>query len=477
MIGLAALLAAALASSSAPGVPFEKAAKDFMASHGLADKKPQDVDVEAVLKSQFVHGRFGPFEVLFPVDGLERRAADLKDCAAALLASQEKLLEWSKAGGKDQKAVRTDLKAVGDWVKGWRVQALAAAKDSGGKDVLAVLGAPESVVAANGRLVDVLGKGGAIGVAREAPVAIRMILEPTRKGFVELACFVGSTNDDDKATYWVDGVADWGSIWIGDARVIALEYSVPNHQPGEYAAGMSMNEKDPTGMQQQVVQFSLLSYFQALFSDSAPVVFLGGLSMNLVIDQFGEISTRLDGDLRGKTTAAREIFIAGAGIADGVLAKNSAETRWRENRGRDRFLRVLHQAQKEGEALDKAAKNRSAVFGVRADSGGDLSPVHAPFFLGEAQEVKAADAKYQGDTAELQRAYKCLFLSWLQTRAMATEKTSREKFAALLEKLGDPSGAFEAAFPAVYDNVPLSDTEAGKDSLEGRFLIWLSKQK
>jgi hypothetical protein len=342
--------------------------------------------------------------------------------------------------------------------------------------VTGVLGAPEPVVAANGRLADLLGKGGAIGVAREAPVGIRMILEPTRKGFVELACFVGSTNDDDRATYWVDGIADWGSIWIGDVQVVSLEYSVPNHQPGEYAAGMSMNEKDPTGMQQQVVQFSLLRYFHELFGDSAPVVFLGGLSMNLVIDQFGEISTRLDGDLRGKTTAAREIFIAGAGIGDGMLAKNSAETRWRENRGRDRFLRVLHQAQKEGETLDKAAKNRAAVFGVRADSGGDLSPVHAPFFLGEAQEVKAADAKYQGDTAELQRAYKCAFLSWVQTRATAAEKTSREKFAALLEKLGDPAGSFDAAFPAVYE-VPLSDADAGKDSLEGRFLVWLSKQK
>jgi hypothetical protein len=239
---------------------------------------------------------------------------------------------------------------------------------------------------------------------------------------------------------------------------------------------MSMNEKDPTGMQQQVVQFSLLRYFHELFGDTAPVVFLGGLAMNLVIDQFGEISTRLDGDLRGRTTQATEIFIAGA-AGDGVLARNSAETRWRENRGRDRFLRVLHQAQKEGETLDKAAKNHAAVFGVRADSGGDLSPVHAPFFLGEAQEVKAIDAKYQGDTAELQRAYKCAFLSWLQTRATATEKTSREKFAALLEKLGDPSGTFEAAFPAVYENVPLSDPDAGKDSLEGRFLLWLSKQK
>jgi hypothetical protein len=476
MIGLAILAATGLAlPGGSRGVPFEKAAKDFMASHGLADKKPEEVEVESVLQSQFLHGRFGAFEILFPASALEKRAPDLKDCAAALLASQEKLLDWSKPLGKDQKALRADLKVVTDWVKSWRPAALASARDAGGKDVTAVLLAPEPVVAASGRLADVLGKGAALGVARD-PVAIRMILEPSRKDFVELACFVGATNEEDKATYWVDGIADWGSIWIQDVQVVALEYSVPNHQPGDYTSGMSMNEKDPTGMQQQVVQFSLLRYFHEVLGETTPVVFVGGLSMNLVIDQFGEISTRLDGDLRGKTTAATEIFIAGA-VGDGVLAKNSAETRWRENRGRDRFLHILHQAQKEGDGLDKAAKNRAAVFGVRTDSGGDLSPLHAPFFLGEAEEVRAADAKYQGDTAELQRAYKCAFVSWLQTKAGANDKTSKEKFAQLLAKIAEPEGNFEAAFPAVYENAPLSDAEAGKDSLEGKFLLWLSKQK
>lgn len=477
MNGLAPVLLATLAFPTvSTGVPFEKAAKDFMAAHGLADKKPEEVDVEALLQSQFLHGRFGAFEVLFPVSGLERRAADLKDCASALLLAQEKLLDWSKASGKDQKALRADLKTVGDWVKTWRPAALASARDSGGKDVTAVLQAPEAVAAASTRLAEAMSKGAAIGLSREAPAEVRMVLEPTRKEFVELVCFIGSTSEEEKPNYWVDGVADWGSTWIGDVQVVALEYSVPNHQPGEYAAGMSMNEKEPTGMQQQVVQFSLLRFFHEVLGETTPVVFAGGLAMNLVIDQFGLISTRLDGDLRGKTTEAREIFIAGA-VSDGVLAPNSAETRWRENRGRDRFLHILHQTQKEGEGLDKAAKNKVAVFGIRSDAGGELSPIRAPFFFGEAQEVKPSDAKFQGDAAELQRAYKCAFVSWLQAKAAANDKTSREKFAQLLEKLGAPDGKFEDAFPAIYDKAPISDAEAGKESLEGKFLLWLTKQK
>jgi len=34
-----------------------------------------------------------------------------------------------------------------------------------------------------------------------------------------------------------------------------------------------------------------------------------------------------------------------------------------------------------------------------------------------------------------------------------------------------------AIVSSIYDNVPLSNRESDKDSLEGKFLIWLSQQK
>jgi hypothetical protein len=468
-----ALVPAALAPG---GVPFEKAARDFMAQHGLADKKAEEVEFETVLKGHFVRGQFGAFEVCFPVAALDRRAADLRDCAAALLLAQEKLADWSKASGRDQKALRADLKTVSDWVKSWRVPALAKAKDSAGKDLAAVMAASDTVAAASQRLAASLGKGEALGLARESPVSIRMVLLPTRREFVELACFVGMTNADDKAKYWVDGVADWATCWVQDIQVIALEYAAPNHQPDDYWSGESMNERDPTVMQQQVVQFSVQRLFEQLIGERVPASFLGGMSMNLVIDQFGEISTRVDGDMRGRSAAARSVFVPGV-RSDGFLAKNSAETRWREDRGRDRFLHVLRQSQKEGEGLDKPYKNRVAMFGVRSDAGGELSPVHAPFLLPESADTKPPAAAFQGDYAELQRAYKCAFVSWLSSKSAAAEKTSREKWAQFLERIGDPQQPAESVYAAVYEGAPLSDAEAGKDSLEGKFLIWLSKQK
>ncbi len=476
LLALGSVLLLSGGLSNPGGVPFEKAAREFMSQHGLSDKRPEEVDFESVLKGSFLLGRFGAFEVYFPVAALEKHAADFRDCAVALLAAQEKLSDWNKPAGHDQKALRADFKAVTDWIKSWRVPALAKARDSAGKDVTAVLAAPESVTGASERLAGSLGKGEELGLARETPLRIRMVLIPTRKEFVELACFIGLSSADEKATYWVDGVADWATCWVQDTQVIALEYAAPNHQPEDYVSGENMNERDPTVMQQQVVQFSIQRLFEQLFGEQVPAIFVGGLSMTLVVDQFGEISTRVDGDLRGKTTQGRSVFVPGV-RGDGFLGKNSAESRWREDRGRDRFVRILRQSQKEGDGLDKPFKNRVAVFGVRSDAGGELAPVHAPFLNPDPAEEKAPAKVFQGEYAELQRAYKCSFISWLQSKVGAGEKVSREKFAQLLEKIGDPKQPFAAAFPATYETAPLTDAEAGKDSLEGKFLLWLSKQK
>jgi hypothetical protein len=474
---LCASLALAGISWGVGGIQHEKVAHDFLTQHGLADKKPGEIDFETVLAQHYVHGRFGMFEVQFPVAGLEKRGGDFRDCAAALLAVQEKLLDWDKPSGRDQKALRADLKAVADWVKGWRPGALAKVHEVGGKDVTAALNAPDTVVAASQRLSQSMGKGEALGLSRESPLCLRMLLAPTRKEFVELAAFIGWSNPEFQATYWVDSVADWSTCWIQDLQVIALEYSTAGHQPDDYASGESMNERDPTVMQQQVVQFSVQRMFEQLFGEQVPSAFIGGLAMNLVIDQFGEINTRVDGDMRARLAPRREVFIPGGQSNGGFLPKNSAETRWREDHGRDHFARMLHLAQKEGEGLDKTLKNRVAGFGVRSDKGGSLAPVRAPFLGAAAAASQGPPDEFQGDFAEMLRGYKCGFIWWLQTKSMGAEKGSKEKFAQLLEKLADPKLEFEAAFTGVYENAPLSDVEAGKESLEGKFLVWLSHQK
>lgn len=468
------ILHVAAALTLAGGIDHEKVAQDFIATHGLRGKAPADVRIDELLAQHYLMGRAGIFEVYFPVAGLESRAGDLKDCLAALIDAQEHLLEWSKPSGRDQKAVRADLKTVAGWLKGVRPQTLAKAKDPAGKDLTVILGAPEAVSAASQRLADSFGKGEALGLASDPPVKVRVMLAPTRREFAELVCFVGWWSEEWRPTYWVDSISDWSTCWLDDIQVIALEYAAPGHPPADYSSGEALNKRDPKIMEQQLVQLSVFRVFDAFYGERIPAAFSTGLAMNLVIDQFGEVNTRIDGDLRGRSAAKREVFVAGGASGGGFLGKNSAETRWREDHGKDRFLRVLRQSQKEGAGLDKDAKTRAAVFAIRSDKGGDVHAVKAPFF-GAATSPTPPEA-FQGDFAEMQRGYRCAFIYWLQNKAAAADKASREKFAQLLEKLADPALEFEAVFPAVYEGAALSDADAGKDCLEGKFLLWLPKQ-
>lgn len=473
------LLSLALALSAvparAPGIAYEKAARDFAAAHGLADASPESLRLDDALAKGFVRARLGAFEVWFPVAGLAKRGADLQACAGALVEVQVTWLDWIQVPGVDQKAWRADLKATADWVKGWKPAQLAKAREPGGKDLLELAPPSESVAAAVRRAGAALARGEPLGVPRESAEPVRLILTPTRKEFVELLCFAGWTMPADRERFWTDSVADWSQCHVVETQVIALEYGVPNRKDGEYTAGIDMNAKETNVMRQQVAQLGLNSLFDHFYEGRVPGAFLQGLGMNLVIDRFGEINTRVDGDVRARVTEAREEFVPG-GSDNGVLPVNSAESRWRSEKGKDHFLPVLRQAQKEGEDLDKKVKNKLACFAVQNDTANDRHLVVAPFLGKAAAAFVAPPEAFRGDFDELMRAYKSAFLHWLQTKAAGNEKMSREKFATLLAKLSDPNQVtgFEAVFADAY-GAPLSDPEAGKDCLEGRFLAWLAK--
>ncbi len=466
---LSALIAIGL-STLAPQVPFEKAATEFLNTHGYAGKKADEVEFDAVLEKHFVAAHLGLFDVRFPVEGLEKHASELTKCAQALLGAQEHLLDWLKPNGTDQKAVREDLKAIQKWVGGLREAQLQKLKDGAGKDWMDLLPCPDATKAAQKELAEALGSGSILATKRDAPESLRLVLEPTRKGFVELVCFAGWQNEADRGLYWADGVTSWMSAFVRADQVIALEYSVAGAPPNDYGQGTAMGESLP----QQVVQLALNLVFERFYADRAPSAFVQGLSMNLVIELFGEVNTRVDGDTRGRQTQKREVFVPGGNADGGRLGKNSADTRWRELQGADHFLKILKLAQKEGGEADKKAKNRLACFGLRDDKGTDVRAVTAPFF-GAAAGDKQVPESYQGDFAECLRAYKSAFLYWMQTQAGGPDKKSREKFAQFLCKLADPAAGadFEAVFAQVYEGVALSNAECDKNCLEGRFLAWL----
>jgi hypothetical protein len=453
-------------------LPYEQIAKEFAKDNGLDASKPEGLTYDDMLSKAFVRLDVGAFDVRFPRADLDKRGENLRASVQAVLGAQEKWLDWLAPAGGDQKSLRDDLKVLESWVKAWKMPALAKAKEVPEADLAKNLAAPDNVVAASKRLFDALCRGAAFGAPRDTAEPVRLVFTPTRKEFAGFVYFFGWINSDQRGLFWLDSVPDWTQCFVINDQVIALEYAGAGRKPDDYTTGSPMGEI----LAQQVAQLSMNSLLAAHYAEKVPGPFLGGLSMNLVIDEYGEVRTRIDGDTRSKVTNARSVFVAGGQSEGGQLGKNSAETKWREGGGKDHFLGTLHAAQVEGGKLAKDPKEKFTTFSIRSDSGGDKWAAVAPFLGADA---KAPAADFVGDYAEFFRAYKSAFIFWLQTKSQATEKASREKFAALLQKLADPklTTDFESAFKDVYGGATLTGPGADKETLEGKFLVWLTRQK
>ena len=461
------------------GLPYEKIAKDFAASIGLGSAAPDTVSYEDVLAKNFLHLRLGAFDLHLPVAELDRRADDFHACAAALIEAQLEWLDWMQVSQPEARAVRDDLKALEGWVKSskWPSAACRVAKTP--QDALLLYHAADAIVQAGERAAKTLESGSLMGPARTEPLRQGVVVLPSRKMFTEFVYFVGWIQPDDSGLFWLDEVRDWGQCIFGEDMAVSLEYAAVKREPGDYSSGTPMSDRGADVLQQQFVQIAMLALFQRCYGERAPPAFLGGLSANLVIDMFGMVKTRVDGDLRGKITPAIEVFVPGGASSGGVLPTNSAESRWREKQGADHFVPVLRSSQKEGDSINKGVKNRLACFSIRSDNEAEKQLVAAPFLGSAAAKSSAPPALFQGDYLELIRSYKSGFIWWLQTKGKSAEKASREAFAALLKNLADPTktSEFEQVFKDVYAGAPLSNADADKNSLEGQFLMWLSHQK
>jgi hypothetical protein len=473
-------LAAALAlGAAAPAFELDcqAIAKDHARRLGLPTESPAGLTLDALLTQHFVRADLGAYELHWPVHGLPGRSSEFRDCAEALIEAQLAWLDWTQTKGADTKAVRADLSAVLKWVQGWNVQALARGKP--GEELVAIARPQDAQAAAITRACDALRRLTPIGHARETPRSVRILVEPTRQDFAEFVYFAGWLREDLRPSLWLQNVPDWTQCFVDDIQILCLQYAANARMPNDYTLGSWMNERDPDVMQQQIVQLAMNGLFRDHYESRVPGAFISGLSMNLVIDVFGVVNTRVDGDTRSKFTQEREVFVPGGQSEGGQLAKHSAETRWRENQGKDHFLPCLRQCQSEGADLGRNEKNKLACFAVRDDSGGGKHLVKAPFLGTVAAETQPPPPQFRGDWAEFLRAYKSAFIFWLQTAAGGSAKASKERFATLMRKLADPnlSADFEAVFQEVYEGAPLSEPEVGKDSLEGQFLRWLAKQR
>lgn len=476
----ACLALACLSAVATAQLPFAQIAEEARVRHGL-DAQAQATIHEAIDKAT-VRCDLGAFELRFPALRLEDRGLEFTQVCDALLATQEAWLEWLEPAGGELKSMRADLAKLRGAIKEWKPAVLAKAKDQPGADMYAVAGAPETVRAAAARVAATLRAAGEVGAARAEPKALRFCAEPTRDDFVQALVLAGDLNAEWKSWCWDDGIAYWTQVWFDDAQVTCLQYAAQALPPGTWKQGTWMNERDPDVMQQQVAQLAANQLLSDRFGDHAPSAFIGGLSLNIVVDLHGQCNTRIDGDLRSRKTDKREVFIAGGLSEGGRLGKNVADTRWREDHGRGHFLSILRQSQKEGDGLAKQVKFKPAAFGIRDDSGGNARAVLGPFIGSAAATTEAPPEKYIGDFAEFTRAYKCGFVHWLKSAAEGNPKKSGASFARLLVALSTPTpeGAtfdFEATCAKLYGGDPLSSQPLTADTLEGRFLQWLSKRK
>ncbi len=471
-------LVVALAPALAPPVdlPHEELAATFLRQHDLEGRAPGEVELEEVLGAHFLAADVGLFQVWIPRAPLADRAhaADFRDSCAALCEAQARWIEWLGESAQGGAAAADALRAQGKWISKWPVRGFAGL---GPGTAVELLEADEDARAATEVAASALRLGSVLGLSLETPAPVRLVLMPERGGFVEFLAFTGWNHPDLRSIYWAPGVETWTEFRIDDLQVIALEYPAVAPAPGEYATGSSMKDRYPQGLEQQVVQLGMNQLLAHLHGASLPDAMVRGLSINLLIDQYGECHTRNDGDLRGRVTDEREVFVHGGRSEGGLLPPNVAENRWRSDHGKHRYTRILKQAQRSGASQDKRNKHRYNSFQLFADDDREQAVAHAPYYGPGPDGAEQLPPAFAQDMAEFLRAYDVAFLHYLRSAGAGSKSKSAEAFSRLLGQLrSEPEApSFAAAVEAVY-GLPLSNPAVDGDSVEGRYLKWLSKQ-
>jgi hypothetical protein len=300
-----------------------------------------------------------------------------------------------------------------------------------------------------------------------------LVLLPTREEFVEFAAAAALADPTMRPAFWAAGPELWTDYTFAGSLAIALEYASPRSTE-DYRLAISMTAKNPRGLREHVAVLAAAALLEAAYGGGLEPLFAGALANLLVLELFGELDTRADGDLRAHTTPGRSVFVPGGKPRGGKLPIHRADSRWRVLQGKDHFVGVLAACQVEGGAGAAERWERISAFAVRDDRGESPLVVRAPF-LGAGASEPPGEA-YEGDYLEFLRAYRVAFLHWLRERAAPGAGESRRRFAALLYELRSPGADLLAAFERVYEE-PLStaDAPAIEASLEGKFLTWLSR--
>jgi len=478
----AALAAPCLPSDDTPLIAHRALAEEVLQRFGIDPAgDPSAVSLDTLLVERFFHARVGALDLAVDASLLADKsvAQDLLAMAAAAARLQARFLEQLGGAGPEAKQALKDAEVLVTWFGQQRGDNLASAAQGAAGELLTTLSPRAAVAESAARFEAYMTSCAVVGAAQEGLAPEVVLLAPKRRHFHELLGLFGWLSPDLQGTYWHDGTVPWTNTYYNGVTAIALEYHSGDQARGAVFDGLNVNERNPTAMQQQVTQLAANSLLTHLYGDRVPAALVNAMAINLVVDLFGECATRVDGDLRQRRTEAREVFIPGGASEGGLLPTNFANSRFRGEEGKDRFVVALKGCQSAGgtQAKQERKKGKDIHFQLWDDSQAQRAVIAAPFLGSAAVEQPPVTAAYLADAAEFFRAYRTAFLHWLETQAGGSKKKSAEAYGKLLQGLArlDSAADLERLVTDVYGK-PLSSAEPGKDDLEGRFLAWLAKQ-
>lgn len=460
-------------------IDHEKLAAEFLRRSDFDPATASEISVEQLLEGSFFTVRIGVFDLgLSTYAALSRTNGDnFALLAGALLEVQAQFLKWMGPKAPGVKDAEKDIKTLRSYFKKLRGNAINKLSPDKTGDVMALLGASKKALEAQQRFGEYMARGTALGLDREDEYIDTFLVAPGRRDFLELLSTFGAISPANQGIYWTDDVSTWTNTYFNDISVVALEFASPGSTTGGAFAGVSMNSRTPTGMQQQISQLAGNAMIDNLFGDKIPPSLAGALSVNLVVEIYGECNTRVDGDLRARRTQAREIFVPGGLSEGGILPPDLADSRWRSEHGKDHFLVALQSAQAAGASEAKKKHEKNGTFQLVDDREAKRMVVKAPFLGTPAADSPPVPDDFWGDSLEFYRSYRTGFIYWLRTKGQRSKKSSEAAFAAYLTQLAQAEsggGSLEATFEEQYGK-PLSAKEPSKQDLEGQFLDWLSK--
>jgi len=297
--------------------------------------------------------------------------------------------------------------------------------------------------------------------------------------------FAGWRWPDWQSAFWHETLANWTECLIQDTRVVALEFAgVPSKDDVKpYAAAFPIKQWGRTGLEQHITQRVSYALLDDYFGKGVDPVFASALSVNQVIDLYGEDNTRTEGDLEGSSAPPTEMFVPGGNAAGGVLPPPNLLSRFREDKGSDRFVAALYQAQKQGARDARNDQDRLVAFLLVGRDDVARYSIRAPFLGTPGKQALSVPDDFEPDYLEFFRAYKTAFIYWLRTQAGDSSADCERRWAEMLRALAvdgqlgpEERENFELVVPRFYEAETLSDAEVSKTSLEGQFLRWLKKQ-